>query len=830
MTTHRICAYLGYAALASLYLCIAASSSQADAFASNWHRCFNRIWIGESFWANPLEDWRIQSGRAVCTSRGGDRNLHVLTHQLNSAEADFELTVTVGLVEQGQHVGVGFRVGIHDEINDYRGNCIWGRGVDAGIVDGKLVVGSQSRPLPEQSLTEDFVLQLSGSSRSDGYRLNLKVIDAQTRKQLAELESEPLSAKSLVGNVAIVSNLRLPTNQQRGSTYSFADFRGTGDKLTGNSAQQFGPILWSMYSVSDSRTDAGYVLKLTAFLPPISSDATDRVALKLTLDDGESIEQAAAIDPATRTAEFRIENWQAQQAARYCLTYDQKFIDGNSEPATFEGIVRAEPADRPLVLGGLTCQHHSGFPYGPVAENLKKLDPDLLFFSGDQLYEENGHYGIERRDVDRAILNYLRKFYMFGWVFGDVMRDRPTLCIPDDHDVFHGNIWGEGGEGAGTLNSGYAQPVDMVQVVHRTNCSHHPDFFDATPAGRGISVYYGDMVWGRTSFAILGDRQFKSSPERVSTGKGRPDHVADPDFDVAKLDHPDLVLLGDRQEDFLETWVKDWRKADMKLVLSETVFANVATHHGARDGYLRADLDSGGWPQTARNRALRIIRRGLPLHVNGDQHLSTLVQYGIDTPRDGSWSFCTPAISVGYPRWWRPEDLGQVPTERPPHARPNTGQFRDGFNHPTYVYAVGNPAAQTGADRYQRAHNKASGFGIIRVDHESRTFTCEAYRFCCDASRGPTPDNQFPGWPHTIAQRDNDGRSVAGYLSPIDLSPFTHPVVSVYSAESDELLYCFPPQGDEFKPWVFAAGSYRVAIVDDNGNTTERVETFKLKP
>ena len=112
------------------------------------------------------------------------------------------------------------------------------------------------------------------------------------------------------------------------------------------------------------------------------------------------------------------------------------------------------------------------------------------------------------------------------------MRDRPTLCIPDDHDVFQGNIWGEGGKSMGTgrdtsTRGGYREPARMVNVVHRTNASHHPGPFDPAPVEQDISVYYGDMVYGGVGFAILGDRQFKSSPERVDTGSGRADHVLD---------------------------------------------------------------------------------------------------------------------------------------------------------------------------------------------------------------------------------------------------------------------------------------------------------------
>ena len=78
-------------------------------------------------------------------------------------------------------------------------------------------------------------------------------------------------------------------------------------------------------------------------------------------------------------------------------------------------------------------------------ETSRRLDPDLVFFSGDQIYENHGGFGIIREPAEPAILNYLRKFYQFGWAFREVMRNCPTLCLPDDHDVFQGNIWGEGG-------------------------------------------------------------------------------------------------------------------------------------------------------------------------------------------------------------------------------------------------------------------------------------------------------------------------------------------------------------------------------------------------
>ena len=83
--------------------------------------------------------------------------------------------------------------------------------------------------------------------------------------------------------------------------------------------------------------------------------------------------------------------------------------DGTKQEYDFDGTIRRDPVDRPLRVAAMTGQNHVGYPYSPVVENLKKLNPDLLYFSGDQIYESNGGYGIIRRPADRSILNYLGK-------------------------------------------------------------------------------------------------------------------------------------------------------------------------------------------------------------------------------------------------------------------------------------------------------------------------------------------------------------------------------------------------------------------------------------
>jgi alkaline phosphatase D len=200
-----------------------------------------------------------------------------------------------------------------------------------------------------------------------------------------------------------------------------------------------------MHTLSNNRDQDGHVLKMTAQMPPLGEADSQEVALEVQRGGQWQEIGREVIQPGG--PHRHVPDRPLVGIRKMCLTgwstkpNDRRTHCGTSGPGT----VRRDPVDRPVSVAGLTCQMHYGFPYQPLVKNLKALDPDVLYFSGDQLYEQNGHYGVIREPADRAILNYLRKWYMFGWAFGDVMRDRPTIVLPDDHDVYHGNLWGEGG-------------------------------------------------------------------------------------------------------------------------------------------------------------------------------------------------------------------------------------------------------------------------------------------------------------------------------------------------------------------------------------------------
>ncbi|QDU61518.1 PhoD-like phosphatase [Planctomycetes bacterium Pan216] len=743
----------------------AADSAQGQASpVGRWDRTHDRVFLGEDFWANPMEDWRIVDGAAECQTAGGNRNINLLTHQLTNPDGKLEMSVNVSQVERKRiDGGVGFRVGIRSDINEYRSNSFAKSGINAGLIDGELLLAGRRQRVNGLGKPTDVTLRLTGEPKGNAYGLTLVATD-EKGKELGRL-SQVVPKQRVLGNVALVNNFDPKLGKAQGARYRFRDWRIGGDALSVAPNQRFGPILWSMYTLSDSRGEEGFVLKMSALTGPLGKEDNKNVELLIEKDGQWTSLGTAPLDTDAWTATFRIPRWDEKEATPFKLVYREKLSDGTEHVSERAGTIRANPSGRPLRLGALTCQNDYGFPYEPVATNVMKLDPDLLYFSGDQLYENHGGYGLIREPAEPAILNYLRKFYQFGWAFGEAMRSCPTVCIPDDHDVFQGNIWGEGGaamvDGDTSSRGGYREPVRMVNVVHKTCAGHHPDYYDPTPAQRDMSVYYGDMVYGDVGFAILGDRQFKSGPEHVETGSGRADHVFDPDFDTAVLDKPGLDLLGERQEEFLKAWADDWRGHAMKVLLSQTVFSGVATHHGKFDGYLKADLDSGSWPQTARNNAVRIITKGKPLHVNGDQHLTTLSQYGVDEQRDGCWSFCTPAIAAGYPRWWRPDECGMEHANRPKHGLDNTGEYVDGLGNKVYVYAVGNPEVGTKKNRYERAHQKGSGFGFVRIDPKEKTYTIESYRFLIDPTDGKA-SNQFPGWPVVLHQKENAGENLLG--------------------------------------------------------------------
>ena len=788
----------------------------------------DRPWLGPEFWANPLQDWRRHNDRFECHVSGGDRNVFWLTRELAPRAGGFVMSVRLGRLDDGvKGPGyAGFRIGVQSWFRHYKDAAVRGVGLDAGLTnDGRLFIGEVKPGAPAVD-TKDATLTLTLSGRQLELRCGASVVTAPDSwvaggVALVCSTGEPAIPEPIAEPV--FATAPKPRTARGGNTrYWFQDWTLTGAKVQDRSERAWGPILFNQYTLSRG------VMRMTVQLAPVEAGVG-----KVELHNAQGKIAEAAPDPQSHTAHFRVAGWNENEATPYTVIFQNY---------RHRGTIAANPRNKPkITAGSLTCQNDFGYPHDDVARNLVHAKPDILFFTGDQVYERNGEYGIQRGPAEAARLDYLRKWYLFGWAWGHLTKDIPCVCLCDDHDVYHGNIWGAGGRKAeypdgdrqnqqgGQDSGGYTMPADWVNLVQRTQSSHLPDAFDPTPVDQNITVYYTSLDWGGISFALLEDRKFKSAPASLLPGaKIRNGWIKNPAFDSATQgDVPGANLLGDRQEKFLEVWARDWsRDTWMKCAVSATIFANLATlPASATDDSVTQKLpvqklgtyapnekktqdhDSNGWPQTPRNRAVKLLRSCQAVHLAGDQHLGSLIQYGVDEHNDGVHALCAPAISNLFPRRWFP-----------PNGQP-LGEHLDGFGNRVTVRAVANPF-QFGITP-AALHERACGFSIVEFERATRRITLTNWPRWADLTRSDA--KAYPGWPVTIHQMDN-GLNTAAYVLP--LKQPVKGLVEVASAKG-ERAYTLRLAAAVTELPVWNEGVYRVRT--EAGRTIDVTATKRVR-
>jgi phosphodiesterase/alkaline phosphatase D-like protein len=817
-------------------------------YKSNLRNNVTRPYIGKEFWPNPQMDWQLNEGRMeVMISKGGKtHDIHLLTHQLKPEEGSFSQSVRLNFkdINPKKIKRAGFKFGVVGAMpEEYRSNLFGSTGFMAGVTsEGKLFgPGLVSKSSLPKSVLEDLHLTLKVEHNDDHF---VYILEARKRtngeKSPAVMFINKLVKlkRGLLGNLTLFVDYAqknhaatIPADIQKFQTdVTFQDWQISGNKVRQNLGQTFGPILWTQYTLHRG------IMKMTAQVSPMGRMNKEKVHLELFEQGKWKRVQSSTIHEFASTAHFRIENWNDQQPVPYRVIFE----DGK-EMGEWKGTIRKDPKNKKTIkLAALSCMKDGAFPNQYLQQNILAQNPDVLFFAGDQLYESNGGYGIVRaskiEDVARASLNYLPKYWIFGWSFRDAMRDRPSVIIPDDHDVYHGNIWGLGGgpvpEGGNKgSDGGYEMHAEWVRMVERTQVSNLPDPYDPTPVLQNIGVYYTDFNYGGISMAVLEDRKFKSGPAQAvdkKAHKGRVDHVRDPNLDPMVLDKPGLHLLGDRQEKFLEEWASDFRNASMKAILSQSPFCAVATHHGGgkENNILIADLDSNGWPQSGRNRAIGLARKAHAVMIHGDQHLATVVHHGIDEWNDAGFSFAGAGIFNGYPRLWAPKEVGK---NRRPDSPDYTGEFLDGFHNKVNVWAAANRMDKQYPERIKdgpqtmldKLNNTASGYGIVKFHKEQQKITFESWPIYREMSTEISKYKTHQGWPITVSVDQQYNRKPTGYLAPVKMKQKNF-IVRVWKESSGELVYARRITKDMFRPKVFEMGTYRVEV-GEHGNW----KTFK---
>lgn len=542
-------------------------------------------------------------------------------------------------------------------------------------------------------------------------------------------------------------------------------------------AQVKNGVCFALYTVHEN------TLKLTAQFYPVTNYNPFRASLEIKNgNDWEIIQESEIVYPGY-TAQFRVENWDDTQQKEYRILYNKK--------ANYQGVIKQNPKNKDeIVMAAFSCWSthlkHGGSGAKDIVENLKKINPDILFFAGDQVYDHSNHYG-----------NWLK----FGEVFGEVIKNTPTISIPDDHDVGQGNIWGNGGkkiESRDGGEGGFYMPVSYIEEVHRAQTSNLPDPYDPTPIEQGISVYYTDLKWGGLSFAIIEDRKFKSGPKRVLEKKRYKD--------TRNMDVEGATLLGERQLSFLEDWTTDWHDAEMKAVLSQTIFTNLATHTPTINKKSNYSVDSNGWPQAGRNKALSVIRKSFACMIAGDQHLGSVVHHGIEDWNNAGYSFAVPAAANFWMRWWNPDAPGK---NRKPNTPKYTGEYKDAFHNKMTVHAVANPIHTDNTPKTDLLAGRAAGYGIIKFNKPKRNITYECWGRNIDIT--DPKSKQYDGWPITFNQTDNFQIKDGFELPKLKISK-KNQVVTIRNTYTKEVISSLRINGVNYTPKVMYSGAYTIEI------------------
>jgi len=255
-----------------------------------------------------MEDWRIAEGWAECQTTGSNRNIHSLTHRISNSAASFAMSVRIarpnGLAHDG---GGGFRIGIRSDIDEWRSNRFAKGGMNAGWAGDELVLAGKRTKL--SAAAAEMVLSLNW----DGALLTLTASSLSDNALLGRLSGE-VPPDSVLGNIALVSQFSGPPKRSEAKGYKFRDWKAGGDGFTVTPEQRFGPILWSMYSLSDTRGDEGFVLKLSALTGPLGEKDNHDVELTVQRNGQWESLGIAELDPDAWVATFRIPRWNEKTA------------------------------------------------------------------------------------------------------------------------------------------------------------------------------------------------------------------------------------------------------------------------------------------------------------------------------------------------------------------------------------------------------------------------------------------------------------------------------------------------------------------------------------
>lgn len=756
--------------------------SDAASTRISWSGVEDRRWPGSAIWANRLQDWSVSDGRLQCVHQhgGGDwRTAHLLTHDLNHTGKRFRIEIDLKAARAG-HAGV-LLAGGEGELSYKQASFIQGAPglgggflVDVAFKTQRLCIrdfGSDDEvPIPNPLAEAPFSGRLK-----PGVPLTLAVVAERIAPRAflltATLTSDDraiattrtrVDAQRLVGNAALVSRGSTRTDAHR-----FSEWRLAGDRVSAHAERAYGPVAGVLYSVANGDLKVG-VQCLSIGRTILREGKRIGVRLERLQANGqwEPIGRTVGVSEPDYYALIRVRGHDRSRSGVFRVV----MVNGPNDAAPYEFRVPPEPVDGELVIGGVSCTGTSGrksladrsllqadesyiglwspanqwAPFSGVTEPLIERDPDLVFFTGDQLYE----WWPTPTDPTDALPfeDYLYKWLLWHWSFKDLTSRAPCLLQTDDHDVWHPNLWGDGPRlmtAGGDSGGGYLKSSYFVNLVQRTMCGHNPDPYDPAPSDSGITNYYSTFRYGGVDFALLEDRKFKSAASSIEAGKAP-------------------SMLGNTQLQMLSEWAATSDRSPVRVVVSQTNYVTLNTN---KQGGMFADKDSNGWPKPARDKAVRLFGEAGALLFTGDQHLASVTRMET-TPGRGVYQFSQPPGGCIWWRWFYPNEKQRLAVGAHGGGASYLGRFVDAFGNRLEALAVANPGPPEAMPNYEntspRKHilsarqraagvgtrsriHQGEGFAVIRVDVPNERVTLECWPD--KTATRMTPYRQFDGWP-----------------------------------------------------------------------------------
>ncbi|HNT00477.1 MAG TPA: hypothetical protein PKJ80_00465 [Candidatus Saccharicenans sp.] len=826
-----------------MMMCLAGSGLSlplaADEFRLDLPSGLERQWPGPDFFACNFEDWQIKDGSLHCLTPAINRYVYFLSGEIEGQSGQFEASFIARInfwpSRPRLRNYLGLRLGIKGKDGDYRQAAVSGQGIDLGLsTDGLLFIGDlesvssiETQETIKAALKTGVEFKIALAVDSSGYRLELRLFEAQSGRLLDELEESGQEPEKVKGGLALVASLpEVKINPPDFSAGQFNEVKFRGELFQKRPERRLGPVAFTLYTLSNQQ------LKLRAQLIPDS--LMDKSLIALDLKNGQEWVRVAVekIQPDNSGVLFSIKDWKSEEAVVFRLVA----LEASGQEADyppFYGRFSPEPSEaKETRLAVLSGGSEADYPYSRVVAELRELSPDLLFFGGNQVFGRPVSWWQEKVSLAQLKREYLRQWILFGWAFSDLLKERPAILTPDARDYFQLKLWGDGGQAGieektgnpfeAQDKGGFLLPADFVRLVLATQTSHLPD----SPAGElgeaGFRPYFCEVNYGCLSLAVLDDRMFKTPPASVyGPEQIRNGWPVNPALEIGKeAKARGASLHGEEQLAFMKRWAEDWSgQIEYKAALSQSLWACLETVPAGTAGdealfkspppspgeypssdEPAADFNSGGWPPAAREEAVKILRKAMAVHLAGSGGPPASLKYGLDRFEEASYAFVPKPLTSAWLVRWLPAPKTRVKGKTLPSP---TGNFRDAFGNRLTVKAVANPEAS--AD--QSGSNLSSGFGLVRflpdgkIIVENRSVT---------ASTSLKEAGPIPGWPVVFSVLDNEGRRPAAYLPTLKFKGLDRPLVQIVEEARQEVVYTVRVRGSEFRPPVFRAGNYTI--------------------